>query len=163
MIVIIEGLDGVGKTTFAKKFAEMTGFEYVKESYTDDVIDKEQRLIRLKNRLKEEKNYIYDRTTMIDDFVYGFLNQTESSLIKYKEHILEVLSKCKIFHLTVDEQTRKKRFEERGDEFVTEEMISKIKDCYLQFYKQLSNVEYFDLSNDNEENVKKMIRRICND
>ena len=47
MIVIIEGLDGVGKTTLSKRFAEKYDFEYIKESYTDDCKEKEKRIIEL--------------------------------------------------------------------------------------------------------------------
>ena len=160
MIVIFEGLDGCGKTTLAKLFAEKTGYKYIHESYTDDCEEKEKRLFEFEGKLIREENVIFDRSTLIDDFVYGFLNKKQSSLIEKRQFIISLLKQCKIFHLRLDEELRKERFEKRGDEFVTNDMMNRIRGEYLRFYEYLPNVEYIDLSNDNEENIDKILRRL---
>lgn len=135
MIVIIEGLDGVGKTTIAKRFAEKYDFEYVKESYTDNCKEKEQRIVRMLDRLLKERDYIYDRTTLIDDFVYSFLNKQRSTLEEYFETIASILQKCKICHLQVqDENILKERLEKRGDQFVGIDDLKQIGFNYREFY-----------------------------
>lgn len=163
MIVILEGLDGTGKTTIAKQIEKGFKFEYIHEGYTDDVKVKEDRLLLMLCRLMEETKYIYDRTTLIDDFVYSFLNKTESTLINYKPIILEILKKCKIIHLQLDEQLRKQRFDARGDQYITNDQINEIANQYKLFYEDLPNVQYVEIDNNNEENIEKIMRRIEND
>lgn len=161
MIVIVEGLDGVGKTTICKLFSEQTGFRYVHESYTDNSDVKEERYYTFLKRLNSDQNYIYDRITIIDDFVYSFLNKTRSTLTVYERGIVKALQQAKIFHFELDEQTRIQRFIERGDEFVTNDMMDQIAENYEQFYKKIpGKVIYFTLSEDNEQNVKQMRRRL---
>lgn len=163
MIVIIEGLDGVGKTTIAKQIEKDYKYEYIHESYTDNVKAKEDRILLMLARLMEDEKYIYDRTTLIDDFVYSFLNKQQSTLSNYQQIIIEILKKCKVIHLELDEKIRKKRFEQRGDEYITSDKIKLIDKQYKQFYKQLPNVQHIELTEDNEKNINEIIRRIEND
>lgn len=164
MVIIVEGLDGVGKTTICKELCQQLPLKYVKESYTGDNEVKEDRVREMLGRiLNKEINYLYDRTTLIDDFVYNFLNESESSLTQYLDIILSLLSHCKIFHLRLDEETRRRRFEERGDLYVTNDIMDNVAAAYSQFYKQLENVEFVDLSGVLSKDVKKLVRRIEND
>lgn len=162
MIVIIEGTDGVGKTTLCEQIAKRYDYLYVKESYTDDVKEKEKRVQDLLARLMSGINFIYDRTTLIDDFVYSFLNETESTLSKYLIIIQTLLSHCKIIHLTIDPNIQQKRLENRGDEYITYNDIPKIEQKYEQFYEQgrFNNLHYVYLTNDIEENIKKIMEVI---
>jgi len=163
MIVIIEGLDGVGKTTLSKRFAEKYGFKYIKESYTDDCKEKENRIKMLLERLISGENYIYDRTTLIDDFVYSFLNKTDSTLFDYLNAIIALLDKTSVIHVGVDELTRIERFNERGDAYIKSSDTETIKKGYEQFYKKLKKVTYFDLTNDLEKDVERLMEVIEND
>lgn len=163
MIVIIEGLDGCGKTTICQKITEQYNFEYIKESYTNVYKEKELRVVNMLIRLiNEDKDYIYDRTTLIDDFVYDFLNVTESPLQKYFDIIIQILQKCKIIHLELDEAERQKRFNERGDQYITNKDIEQIDKNYRQFYKNLDNVQHITLTGDLDEDVKQ-IMEVIND
>lgn len=163
MIVVIEGLDGVGKTTFAERFAEQYKFIYVKESYTDNNKEKEERMLSMFKRLISRENYIYDRTTLIDDFVYNFLNEKESTLTDYFDIIQVLLSRCKIVHLTVDEEIRKQRLEQRGDEYITNEMIEKIKEGYRFLYNKLLKSPYlYHLTNNIDLDIKNVME-VVND
>lgn len=160
MIVIIEGLDCCGKTTICDEIANKYNFKYIKESYTNNCEEKECRMINMLTRLTENKNYIYDRTTLIDDFVYSFLNETRSSLLDYFEIIIKILSKCKIIHLELDEQIRKQRFNKRGDQYITDDDIKKIVKQYKQFYQNLNNVQYIKLSGDLNKDVEQIMEVI---
>lgn len=162
MIVIIEGTDGVGKTTLCEEIAKRYNYLYVKESYTDDVKEKEKRVQDLLARLMSNLNFIYDRTTLIDDFVYGFLNKTESTLSQYQFIIQVLLNHCQIIHLTIDPKIQKKRLKQRGDEYITYKDINKLEQQYEDFYWQLNNVEYINLSEDFEDNIRK-IMEVIND
>ncbi|MBR6907717.1 AAA family ATPase [bacterium] len=163
MIVIIEGLDCCGKTTLSKRFAEKYNFEYIKESYTDDNNEKVNRIKLLSERLSDSKNYIYDRTTLIDDFVYDFLNKEKSVLHEYLTTILSLLSKCKIVHLTLDEEIREQRLNERGDKYITNDMIKQINENYFNFYTNISNVRSYELTGDIEQDVDQIMEVIKND
>lgn len=160
MIIIFEGLDGVGKTTIAKQICKEYNYKYIHESYTDDVKEKELRIIDMLLNMMTGLVVVYDRTTLIDDFVYSFLNKTESTLTQYKPIIIEMLKKCKIIHLQLDEKIRKKRFEQRGDEFVSDENMKQIAEQYDLFYKDLPNVQYIEIDDDNEKNIEKIIRSV---
>ena len=160
MIVIIEGLDGVGKTTLSEQIADKYNFKYIKESYTNNCEVKECRMIDMLTRLTESKNYIYDRTTLIDDFVYSFLNETRSSLLNYFEIIIKILSKCKIIHLELNENIRKERFNKRGDQYVTNNDIKKIDKEYKNFYQNLNNVQYVSLTGNLEKDIEKVMEVI---
>lgn len=164
MIVILEGSDGTGKSTIAKQIEKGFRFEYIHEGYTDDTEEKEARILRmLAILMTKDVKVIYDRTTLIDDFVYNFLNKKESTLTKYKSIILEILKKCKIIHLQLPEQIRRERFDERGDQYITNDQIEEINKQYQLFYKDLPNVYYVDVDNDNEKNIEKIMEVIEND
>lgn len=153
--------DGVGKTTICKELCNQDpGLVYVKESYTNDNIEKERRIRLMLERIMNPGTFLYDRTTLIDDFVYSFLNESESSLSKYLDIILVLLANCQIFHLRLDEKTRRERFDERGDKYITNDMMTNVANAYSKFYQQLNNVEMFDLSGVLSKDVKKLVRRI---
>lgn len=162
MIVIIEGLDGVGKTTICQQICEQYNYQYIKESYTNDYQEKEQRVARMLLRLIDGRDFIYDRTTLIDDFVYEFLNVTESPLTKYYNIITAILSECKIIHLQLDEQTRKQHFEQRGDQYITDKDIEQVRKNYLNFYdhSNLTNVQYVTLTGDLKKDVSNVMEVI---
>lgn len=164
MIVIIEGIDGVGKTTIAEEIAVRKNFKYIKESYTKSYEEKECRMIDMLTRLTQQKDYIYDRTTLIDDFVYSFLNSNEQSLDKYFDIISAILSKCKIVHLQIDEKIRKKRFEQRGDQYIKNKDIKKIAKNYDDFYCKLNTqINFVQLTGNLNKDVKKVLEVIEND
>ena len=160
MIVIVEGIDGVGKTTLAKEISKRLNYKYIHESYTDDIIEKEARIVKLLERIISGENYMYDRTTLIDDFVYSFLNQTTSTLINYSEIIIFLLSKCHIFHLELNEKKRLERFNSRGDEYVTNEDMKRVTKNYKEFYSCLKNVDYIVLHGDLDKDVELLEKEI---
>lgn len=162
MIIIIEGLDGVGKTTLAKEIEKRTKCIYIKESYTDNIKEKEKRIVRFSaNLLEKNKIYLYDRTTLIDDFVYNFLNKTPSSLIDHAKIIRFLLEQATIFHLELNEKVRSRRFEERGDQYIDNGKIEKIRKEYERFYKEFGlQPNRIVLSGNLEEDTNLLIKEI---
>lgn len=159
MIIIVEGLDGVGKSTLCKKFSQKYNFEYIKGTFTDNIQEKENRIVILLGQLFDNKNYIYDRNTLIDDFVYYFLNDDKADLEPYFDIIKGILNHCKIFHLILDESKRKERFINRGDEYITNDMITTISENYAKLYKRLNCLVYlFPLSNNLENDIDKIYK-----
>lgn len=67
MIVTIDGLDGAGKSTLAKKLSEKLGYEYI-----------DKPIYQLFN-VKGDDNYLYDEIYHIQDLIY---NKTDSNTLK---------------------------------------------------------------------------------
>lgn len=163
MVVIVEGLDGTGKTTLTKRFADKYKFDYVKGSYTNSDDEKLERLKTLLSQIFDvKKNYIYDRCTIIDDFVYNFLDKKEPRFKEYIDIIKSILNHCKIIHLIIEEKERNKRFLNRGDDYITSDMIETISKNYVKFYKDMGiSLNVYALSNDVDkdiENIYKLIK-----
>lgn len=160
MIVIVEGLDCIGKTTICQKISKQYNYHYIKESYTDDNSIKQNRIINMLIKLFDNQNYIYDRTTLIDDFVYDFLNKKPSDLYKYKQIIISILNKCKIIHLQLDQQIQKQRLQQRGDQYIKDNDIKIIQKQYQQFYNKLDNIKYVKLTTNLDEDIQKIMEVI---
>lgn len=159
MVVIIEGLDGVGKTTLSKEFVKKyNNYTYIKESYTDDIDEKNHRVALLLERALSKDNYIYDRCSLIDDYVYSFLNKNKRVFYEYYTLVSTILGMCKIIHLNLDEETRKQRFLQRGDEYIKDESwLFTARENYNHFYKYY---ELYPIYIDLEENLNKNINKI---
>lgn len=67
MIITIDGLDGSGKSTIAKKLAEKLGYEYI-----------DKPLYKLFD-VKGDDNYLYNEIYHIQDLIY---NKTNSNILK---------------------------------------------------------------------------------
>lgn len=67
MIITVDGLDGAGKSTLAKKLAQELGYEYV-----------DKPIYELFN-VKGDENYLYNEIYHIQDLVY---NKTNSNILK---------------------------------------------------------------------------------
>lgn len=67
MIITIDGLDGAGKSTLAKRLAKELGYEYV-----------DKPIYELFN-VKGDDNYLYDQIYHLQDLVY---NKTDSNTLK---------------------------------------------------------------------------------
>ncbi len=67
MIITVDGLDGAGKSTLAKKLSEKLGYEYI-----------DKPIYELFN-VKGDDNYLYDEIYHIQDLIY---NKTDSNTLK---------------------------------------------------------------------------------
>lgn len=165
MVIILEGLDGVGKSTISRMLSDKIGFPIIAERYPgNDMSIKNERFELLKNNVKSKKNVIYDRCTCIDDFVYSFLNNNKKSdMIDYVSQIEAVLSECIIIHLSPSNYDKYiVRFKKRGDEYVSIDDLNIISNSYTDFYSKLSlnPVHIKSYNNDLYLTIRKIIEHL---
>lgn len=161
MVLIIEGLDGVGKSTICQLLKEKLDCDIIHEGYPGEIKgERQNRYFRLLKNTYGDGTVIYDRCTCIDDFVYKFLNKQKSELYYDKKIIRGLLTspKCVIFHLQLaDKQLHLDRFTQRGDKYITGNLFDRLEKEYKKFYKGLQ-VNYIDLNIDNNKNVNKILQ-----
>lgn len=138
MVILLEGVDGTGKSTLMQylKSVLKESAVFIKESYTPDVLEKQARLQQL-DRYADNKDtlFIYDRATAIDEFVYNPIIANEEPQLDYEE-ARAILQKCFIIYLTCQTDVLLRRLEGRGDEYIvpTAELIESLcmrYDCVL--------------------------------
>ena len=160
MVIIVEGLDGTGKTTLCNQLGEDLGCEIIHEGYPGESFGiRLYRLRRLIENIKSNKLIIYDRCTCIDDFVYSMLNEQKSELGDLRVEIDNVLKETTIINVTVDKDEQIRRLLHRGDEYITVNDLEDLRHSYTTFYNELSSdVINVELTNDNNDNVKKIVK-----
>ena len=144
MLYILTGVDGAGKSTCFEVLKRYLGNKaiFVKESYTPSVEDRIERIYRALNLAESDKVVIYDRASVIDDFVYEPILQKKPSAYETVatsedyDILLEVLRKAKIIHFTCDDEVLKERLEERGDEYISFSDVKAIKKGYAEFFSK---------------------------
>lgn len=126
--IILTGVDGVGKTTLAKWISDNYGHEYVKCSVSDgdDKVELAKQCLDSITR-----NTIFDRFYYPDEIVYSQIFNDDKSKHYNHEMFKEVVQQLKdkgftIVWLVDDIDEIKKRFENRGDEFVKSEQLKLI-------------------------------------
>ncbi len=150
MVIILEGLDGAGKTTVVDLLKGMLVHKavYVKETNPGpDVQARIQSLAHLKSRVESKTLYIYDRCTCIDDWIYEPVMAKKASIFQANcsifEEINNLLHKCLIIHINVKPEEAMDRLQIRGDEYLAEEpqrMLEQLKAlqaAYAEFYKTM--------------------------
>lgn len=161
MVVIVEGLDGIGKSTLCDQFKGE--YEVIHEGYPGETPGvRIERMIRLASNIKSDKTVIYDRCTCIDDFIYCELNKNTSELTNMLPIVQNLLNDCKIVHMTLDKQTHLERFKKRGDEYITESRFEHLDRYYREFYNQLDFVYSLQSNGDLKADINQL-RRIIND
>ncbi|AYP68364.1 thymidylate kinase [Bacillus phage vB_BcoS-136] len=131
-IIILEGCDCVGKTTFAEMLAEKTGFEIVKgSSFEISELGADGMFEHMTNLLDKE-NIIIDRF-FYSNLVYGKLfNYPMMSPNQYDELVEKLDSKALLLYLHAPTGTIKHRMMSRGDDMVKTENVDSIIDEYIK-------------------------------
>ena len=119
MIVIVEGIDRVGKTTLCNMFAEK-GFKYFKDVYFDGVpITRKIASEKLRTTLEflklfKDENIVVDRFHMTE-FVYGALERNyTSSEVEFIDKELALLDAVLILVVPTDKSDLKRASEAHG-------------------------------------------------
>ena len=156
MLYIIEGIDGIGKSTLTeqiKKYYEINGKRaiFVKESVVKDRHEKESRVRKIK-QLVEECPYdvFYDRATIIDDFIYEPIMLNKSSTLPLE--CIDILRKVKIIYLNGDFDMCVERISQRGDEYIpaVRSLLRSIDEAYTNFfYENKLDVSVVDVGDEN--------------
>ena len=149
MIVIFEGPDGVGKSTMCERLSRVldsgsvgVGITYHKESKPGKSIAERLKRVQLfEERLYDKDLHIYDRATIIDDFIYEPLFDNIVSLFTCSNFLMfwikEMLQKVLIIHLYASLDVLQERLNSRGDEYVTSDDLIRIVQLYTMGYEQL--------------------------
>lgn len=139
MNVIFIGPDGSGKTSMAKKVAEILGFKYHKCDYRQE--DKPNLALEL---LNSQTNVVYDRFYYPDDVIYGKIKGEHVGDDNYWEIYNAVLAKMEetntcIIYVTASTEELIRRLNARGDDYIdiNEETIELIKTLYGRFMQYM--------------------------
>lgn len=126
MIIIIEGVDCSGKSTFASKLAEKTGFEVIKGSSFEISELGSDGMYNYMMELLDKKDIIIDRF-LWSNLVYGLLYSYPMMLPEQYDALIDKLDrKAFVIYLHAPEGVIRYRMGERGDDMVRQDEISPI-------------------------------------
>ena len=136
MIYILAGPDGAGKSTVVEYLKTvLKDVIFIKESYTSDVSERYDRLRKVKYLLSCGRDIVYDRATILDDFIYEPVVAKKESVLNGTDAI-DVLKQVTIIYFNCDDKTLQERLLERGDDYVTFTDIPNIKAQYEKFFEE---------------------------
>ena len=139
MVYIIVGCDCTGKSTafnLLKTMHESKNMVFIKESRTTDESAKFYRVRRVANFAKSKINVVYDRATIIDDFVYNEIIDGRKSALP-KDEVRDILQDCKVIYFECADEELEARLNFRGDEFITLDKLRAIKARYEEVFEEL--------------------------
>jgi thymidylate kinase len=133
-VIIIEGCDCSGKTTFANMLAEKTGYEIVKGSSFEIAELGQDGMFEHMMNLLDRDNIIIDRF-FYSNLVYGKLfNYPMMTPEQYDRLVDKLDSKALVLYLHSPEGVVKYRMENRGDDMVKVEHIKSILNEYIDVF-----------------------------
>jgi thymidylate kinase len=120
MIIIIEGPDGSGKTTLAKKIAEQAGYEYL-HNVQPEYDGHDASMVQMyEDLIKSHTNLVLDRA-WYSEMAYGPTMRDHSSISYPDMYRLEELVAKKggmIIHCTDSVNILWKRCQKRGEDYI---------------------------------------------
>lgn len=151
MLYIMAGADGSGKSTCFEMLKHYLGDKavFIKESATSSLDEKIARVQRADALAASGELVIYDRATVLDDLIYEPIVRHKSSELLYNGTIWRILQHAKILYFTCEDEVLFERLKERGDDYVTAEMLPAIKDAYEKFFENEHLMPYrFDTTHE---------------
>lgn len=138
MILILEGCDCVGKTTFAERLSERTGYEIVKGSSFEISELGADGMFEHMMALLDRKDIIIDRF-FYSNIVYGYMyNYPVMSIDQYLELRDKMNKKALLVYLHAPTAVLKERMEKRGDDMIKVDEIALIKESYRDILQGLT-------------------------
>lgn len=159
MIYILEGVDCSGKSTCFEQLQRMYANKvigygnrrevvFIKESKVDGeaAADPERLAVEMEKRLQRmvdatvdvAKDYVFDRCSVIDDFVYSPVVDRQPSVMAMlpdsKWKVDAVLKRSVVFHFTASAEVLEQRMQVRGDDNVNVQALGAIEAEYRRFY-----------------------------
>ena len=155
MNIIIEGPDGVGKSTLVTKLKEHYNIDSIRLSYKDP------KDINFYGRILEKTDCIFDRQ-FLSEIVYAPIFGRECQLSwddVYKLHEKTKELGIKIFILDADTDEILNRINKRGDEF--EEVKNNINNLRLRFLylAEVLDIEIIDTSKIEFEDIIRKVEK----
>lgn len=141
MIFIIEGPDGAGKSTLAKKLSKQLEMPIIKMNKPEKY-EEAGMFDYYKNLLTRRDYFILDRC-WYSELVYGYVmpDRAKPCITKEQSKLLEELVKDKaiVIHCTDSVDALWKRCNARGEEYVTEfSQLLKIRARYINLFEETS-------------------------
>lgn len=103
-MIILEGAEGVGKSTFAEKLAENLDFTIHKFTQIPKSRDEFWEQVSICKDLTSKK-VIQDRCPLVSDYIYAQHNETRNPFVE-KEDVLHYLSNMNVLLIYVDADRR---------------------------------------------------------
>jgi thymidylate kinase len=126
MVIILEGCDCVGKTTFAEELARQTGYEVIKGSSFEISQLGADGMYKHMSDLLDRDNIIIDRF-YLSNYVYGNLyNYPTMSDLQFEKLAIKTDFSALTIYLTASEDTIKYRMSNRGDDMIKTDEVTKI-------------------------------------
>lgn len=155
LMLIVEGPDGVGKTTAVNKLANDLSAKIVKGVRIPDrfmflhstLNDISEQLMRTRG-FHAESVVIFDRWTLISDLIYEKYIYGRRSIM---ESILPILpgvlqeANIRIVFIDISKEEIKRRYEQRGDLLRTLDEILEAQEAYRAFFQPGCPLKYWKL------------------
>ncbi len=136
MIIIIEGIDGSGKTELAKQISKQTKYPIIHRSNPKTEEEKQLMMGEYLQAIKNNKNVIFDRC-WYSELAYGPVMR-DASIITYPQmYALErMLAKtgALIIHCTGQANVLWQRCQKRGEDYIVS------KDDFLEIYANYGDI-----------------------
>lgn len=130
-IIVLEGCDAVGKTTFANTLAEKTGYEVVKGSSFEISELGADGMFEHMMQLLDKDNIIIDRF-FYSNLIYGRLFDYPMMTPEQYDMLIEKLDeRALLVYLHASEGVISYRMQNRGDDMIKVENIGDILDGYM--------------------------------
>ena len=132
MIIVLEGCDCVGKTTFAEMLSEKTGYEIVKGSSFEISELGADGMFNHMMELLDRDNIIIDRF-FYSNLVYGKIyNYPMMSIFQYMDLTNKLNKKALVLYLQAHHYAIVERMAIRGDDMIKADDIGRILDLYRE-------------------------------
>jgi thymidylate kinase len=130
MITVLEGVDCVGKTTFANELSKRTGYEIVKGSSFEIANLGQDGMYEHMMSLLDRDNIIIDRF-FYSNLVYGYLY--EYPMMKIEQYAMlrrKLNKKALVVYLHTTPYVIKERMVNRGDDMIKTDEVDSIIEMY---------------------------------
>jgi thymidylate kinase len=165
MVIVLEGCDCTGKTTFAQELAKRTGYEIVKGSSFEIASLGQDGMFQHMMSLLDRDNIIIDRF-FYSNLVYGFLYKYPMMTPQqYMELSIKLNKKGIVIYLQASPFVIKERMASRGDDMIKASEVDKILSEYsntINGYFMPKMMLSFDTTNSDTRICTAMVGEIIN-
>lgn len=136
MIIIIEGIDGSGKTTLAKQLSAQTGYPIIHKSNPKDDVEKLRMMGEYLQLVRGNKNVIFDRC-WYSEMAYGPVMRDKSYISFPQMYELErhaAKAGALIIYCTGPLHVLWNRCQKRGENYVVS------RDNFNEIYKEFEDI-----------------------
>lgn len=161
MLIILEGNEANFKTTIAEKLSKKLNIPVVKGSTFEHAKCSNEELIEKFRELANLDNVILDRF-IYSNRVYATLYKDFAILTNEQRREIEdiIRHKSTVYYLHADDEVIQERIEQRGDEYVNVDMVSKINDEYSEIMLDAAvRINAFDTNEWSSEEISEEIAK----